>query len=152
MTLGADARAALATTGGLIDAGIAGVGTALPDRVVGNDEITPAIGVEPDWIVRRTGIRERRYAERDAPLAGLASAAAMAALADAGGRGADVDLVLVASCSQEAVMPNAAPQVAHAIGATVPGPSTSAVPARASSPRSPPRAACSRAAPPRPRS
>jgi 3-oxoacyl-[acyl-carrier-protein] synthase-3 len=67
--------------------------------------------------VRRTGIRERRYAERDAPLAALAAQAARAALADARLDGAEIDLVLVASCSQDSVMPNAAPQVAHAVGA-----------------------------------
>ena len=99
-------------------AGIVGLGSALPERVVPNAEITPAIGVDDDWIVRRTGIRERRYAEPGA----------RARRAGRGGRpaprwptpastGAQVDLVLVASCSQDSVMPNAAPQVAHAIGA-----------------------------------
>jgi len=96
--------------------GIAGVGSALPERIVPNAEITPAIGVNDDWIVRRSGIRERRYAPREARLADLATAAAVAALADAGIDGAEVDLVLVASCSQDSAMPNAAPQVAHALG------------------------------------
>ena len=63
-----------------------------------------------------------------------------AALADAGIDGAQVDLVLVASCSQDSVMPNAAPQVAHALGARTPRRSTSAAPAPASSPRSRARA------------
>ena len=121
MTLGADRRAATAAIPALFPAGITGIGAALPERVVSNDEITAAIGVEPDWIVRRTGIHERRYAEPDAPLATLAAQAARAALADAGIDGAQVDLVLVASCSQESVMPNAAPQVAHAIGAHAAG-------------------------------
>ena len=118
-----DERAAIETSdagtagGQLVAAGIVGVGGALPPRIVPNEEITPAIGVEPDWIVRRTGIRERRYAEPDAPLAALAAEAGAAALADAGVPGADVDLVLVATCSQDSVMPNAAPQVAHALGA-----------------------------------
>jgi 3-oxoacyl-[acyl-carrier-protein] synthase-3 len=117
VTLGAEARAAVAAHGGLVTAGIVGLGGALPDRVVPNEEITPAIGVEPDWIVRRTGIRERRYADHDAPLAELAAQAGRAALADAAVDGGDVDLVIVASCSQDSVMPNAAPQVAHALGA-----------------------------------
>jgi 3-oxoacyl-[acyl-carrier-protein] synthase-3 len=98
-------------------AGIVGLGCALPERVVPNSQITPAIGVEDDWIVRRTGIRERRYAEPGAHLTELAAAAGRAALADAGLPGAEIDLVLVASCSQDSVMPNAAPQVAHALGA-----------------------------------
>ena len=103
--------------GALVAAGIAGLGTALPERVVPNAEITPAIGVDDDWIVRRTGIRERRYCEPGAALHELAAAAGAAALADAGIDGARIDLVLVASCSQDSVMPNAAPQVAHALGA-----------------------------------
>src|ERR1700736_3236282 len=103
--------------GTLVRAGIVGLGGALPDRVVANAEITPAIGVDDDWIVRRTGIRERRYAEPGANLAELAAVAGRGALADAGVPGVEVDLVLVASCSQDSVMPNAAPQVAHALGA-----------------------------------
>ena len=98
-------------------AGIVGLGSALPDRVVPNAEVTASIGVDDDWIVRRTGIRERRYAEPGARLSELAAAAGGAALADAGMAGAEIDLVLVASCSQDSVMPNAAPQVAHALGA-----------------------------------
>jgi 3-oxoacyl-[acyl-carrier-protein] synthase-3 len=101
----------------LVHAGIVGLGCALPQRIVANAEISPAIGVEADWIERRTGIRERRYAEPGAQLAELAAAAGRSALADAGVRGSQVDLVLVASCSQDSVMPNAAPQVAHALGA-----------------------------------
>jgi len=101
----------------LVRAGIVGLGCALPERIVPNAEISPAIGVADDWIERRTGIRERRYAERGARLPELAAAAAHAALADAGVSGEQVDLVLVASCSQDSVMPNAAPQVAHAVGA-----------------------------------
>ncbi|HEY1778043.1 MAG TPA: beta-ketoacyl-ACP synthase 3 [Solirubrobacteraceae bacterium] len=104
-------------SGQLLSAGIVGLGTALPERVVPNSEITPAIGVEDDWIVRRTGIRERRYSPAGALLHELAAAAGAAALADAGIDGAAIDLVIVASCSQDSVMPNAAPQVAHALGA-----------------------------------
>ncbi|HXR13657.1 MAG TPA: beta-ketoacyl-ACP synthase 3 [Solirubrobacteraceae bacterium] len=105
------------TGGTLVGAGIVGLGSALPPRIVPNAEITPAIGVDDDWIVRRTGIRERRYAEPGAALHELAAAAGAAALADATLAPASVDLVVVASCSQDSVMPNAAPQVAHALGA-----------------------------------
>jgi 3-oxoacyl-[acyl-carrier-protein] synthase-3 len=96
-------------------AGIVGIGTA--ERIVENAEVTPMIGVSDDWIVKRTGIRARHYASPRAHLADLASDAGRAALLDAGVDGADIDLVLVASCSQDSVMPNAAPLVAHALGA-----------------------------------
>jgi 3-oxoacyl-[acyl-carrier-protein] synthase III len=101
----------------LVRAGIVGLGCALPERIVPNAEISPAIGVADDWIERRTGIRERRYAEPGARLPELAAAAGRAALVDAGVDGEQVDLVIVASCSQDSVMPNAAPQVAHSVGA-----------------------------------
>ncbi len=101
----------------LVAAGIVGLGCALPQRIVPNAEISPAIGVDDDWIERRTGIRERRYAQPGARLAELAAEAGVAALTDAGIDGGQLDLVLVASCSQDSVMPNAAPQVAHALGA-----------------------------------
>ena len=118
MTLSADAARAARRRRRTLAAGIVGLGGALPERVVPNAEITPAIGVEPDWIVRRTGIRERRYAEprraaRRARRAGRRAPRSPTPALD----GAEVDLVLVASCSQDSVMPNAAPQVAHALGA-----------------------------------
>ncbi len=103
--------------GALVSAGIVGLGGALPERVVPNAEITAAIGVDEDWIVRRTGIRERRYAEAGASVVDLAVAAGRAALADAALEAAEMDLVLVATCSPDSLMPNAAPQVAHKLGA-----------------------------------
>jgi len=84
---------------------------------VPNAEITAAIGVDDDWIVRRTGIRERRYADAGASVVALAVAAGRAALADAALEAAEIDLVLVATCSPDSLMPNAAPQVAHELGA-----------------------------------
>ena len=108
----ADPLAPLTTTPGIV-----GVGAALPDEVVENARITPLIGVSDEWIVKRTGIHSRRYAQAGANLADLASAAAEDALRDARLDASEIDLVLVASCSQDSVMPNAAPIVAHAIGA-----------------------------------
>jgi len=116
-TLEDDPAQRSAAGGALRSAGIVGLGAALPDRVVPNAEVTPAIGVDEDWIVRRTGIRERRYAVADASLAELATQAGAAALTDAGVAGKDIDLVLVATCSNDSIMPNAAPQVAHSLGA-----------------------------------
>ena len=110
MALTADELAAADAARTLMPAGVAGLGTALPARVVPNEEITPAIGVDSDWIVRRTGIRERRYAEVGARLHELGAQAGRAALEDAGIDGSQLDLVLVATCSQDSVMPNAAPR------------------------------------------
>ncbi|HEX2701938.1 MAG TPA: beta-ketoacyl-ACP synthase 3 [Solirubrobacteraceae bacterium] len=96
--------------------GIVGVGGALPPSVVENAAITPLIGVSEEWIVKRTGISSRRYADPRAELAELAAQAGAAALRDARLDASQIDLVLVASCSQDSVMPNAAPVVAHTLG------------------------------------
>lgn len=98
-------------------AGIAGIGAALPAEVVSNAPIAAALGVSEDWIVARTGVRERRRAAAGDSLAGLAAAAGRAALSRAGITPEDVDLVLVATLTPDAVMPNAAPLVAQRLGA-----------------------------------
>ena len=101
-----------------LGAAIASVGVSLPDTVVPNAHIAPRIGVTDEWIVRRTGIRTRRVARPDERLATHASRAAAAALKRAEGAADQVDLVLVATTTPDEVMPNAAPQVAHELGAT----------------------------------
>jgi 3-oxoacyl-[acyl-carrier-protein] synthase-3 len=101
-----------------LGAAIASVGVSLPDAVVPNAQIAPRIGVTDEWIVRRTGIRARHVAAPGERLATHAANAATAALRRAGVSAADVDLVLVATTTPDEVMPNAAPQVAHELGAT----------------------------------
>ena len=101
-----------------LGAAIASVGVSLPETVVPNAQIAPRIGVTDDWIVRRTGIRTRRVARPDERLATHASHAAAAALKRADVAADQVDLVLVATTTPDEVMPNAAPQVAHELGAT----------------------------------
>ena len=98
-------------------ASILGLGHHLPAEVVPNEPIAARIGVDDEWIVKRTGIRSRRRAAPDERLSDIATHAASAALKDAGVDAIDVDLVLVASVSQDELTPSAAPQVAHALGA-----------------------------------
>ena len=78
-------------------AGIASVAAVLPPDRVGNDEIAERIGVSPEWILERTGIRERRKAAEGASLTELAAEAGRRALAAAGADPACVELVLVAT-------------------------------------------------------
>ncbi len=96
----------------------AAVATSLPERVVGNGEIAARLGVEDNWIVRRTGIMRRRIAEPGERLDAHAGRAARRALDRAGVDPLDVDLVLVATTTSDELMPGAAPLVATAIGAT----------------------------------
>jgi 3-oxoacyl-[acyl-carrier-protein] synthase III len=99
-------------------AGIAGLGIALPPESISSDVIAERIGQPSGWIERRTGIRARHRAPADLRLSDLAAQAGSAALADAEIAADQVDTVLVATLSADEVTPNAAPQVAHAIGAT----------------------------------
>jgi 3-oxoacyl-[acyl-carrier-protein] synthase III len=98
-------------------ASILGLGYHLPAEAVPNGPIARRIGVDEAWIERRTGIRSRRRAAPGERLFDLAALAARKALVDAGVYASDVDLVLVATMSQEQITPNTAPLVAHALGA-----------------------------------
>jgi 3-oxoacyl-[acyl-carrier-protein] synthase III len=100
-----------------VAAGITGLGAALPATSIPTDDVAARVGVEPEWILRRTGIAARRHLTPDATLTDLATEAARAALDDAGIDGADLDAVLVATASADQVMPAAAPLVAQRLGA-----------------------------------
>lgn len=102
-------------------AGITGLGSALPPGVVANADVAPGIGVDSAWIERRTGIRNRRHAAPGDRLTDLAARAGAAALEAAELAPEDLDLVLVATLSADELTPNAAPQVAHVLGATSAG-------------------------------
>jgi 3-oxoacyl-[acyl-carrier-protein] synthase-3 len=97
-------------------AGIMGVGVALPERRVLNEEIAPRLGVSAEWIERRTGIAERRYAAPGQRVSELASAAARIALRDAGLEVGEIDMVLVATLAADEITPSTAPIVAHELG------------------------------------
>ena len=98
-------------------AAIASLGASLPARVVANAAIAERLGVSDEWIVKRTGIRSRRVAHAGERLTDLAAAAGRSALERAGASPAEVDLVLVATSTSDDLLPNAAPLVAHALGA-----------------------------------
>jgi len=94
-----------------------GVGTALPARIVPNSELDERLGIDAEWIVKRTGIEERRSAQPGERLFEFAAAAGAEALAEAGVAAADVDLIVLATTSNEDLMPAAAPRVAAVLGA-----------------------------------
>jgi 3-oxoacyl-[acyl-carrier-protein] synthase-3 len=102
-------------------AAIESVAITVPERVVGNDEIAPNIGVSDDWIVARTGVRERHIAEPEERLSDYAVTAARAALEQAGVEASEIDLVIVATMKADELSPNAAPIVARELGAEMAG-------------------------------
>ncbi|WP_181184092.1 beta-ketoacyl-ACP synthase III [Prosthecodimorpha hirschii] len=97
---------------------IRGVGAYLPAEILTNDDLTRIIETSDDWIVERTGIRERRRAAPDETTSVLATRAAEAALAQAGLAPADIDLVVVATATPDYTFPATATQVQAALGIT----------------------------------
>lgn len=97
---------------------ITGWGMYAPERVMTNDELSTMVDTNDEWIVSRTGIRERRIAADDETTATLSVHAARDALAVAGVDPAEVDLIVLATCSPDYLMPATACLVARDLGAT----------------------------------
>jgi 3-oxoacyl-[acyl-carrier-protein] synthase-3 len=95
----------------------ASVAVSVPERAVANAEIGARLGVEDEWIFRRTGIRSRRHAAADERLASHAIDCARHALIRAQRDPLEVDLVIVATTTSDELMPGTAPLVAHGLGA-----------------------------------
>jgi len=93
------------------------VAFALPARRLTTAELAERFGLSEEWIVSRTGVRERPVAEAHERLSDFAARAGAAALERAGVDPAEVDLVLAATMTADEVTPYTAPLVAHAIGA-----------------------------------
>src|SRR5580693_10057024 len=92
-----------------------------PARVVTNEEISEKVDTTDEWIRSRTGIVSRRIAGPDESLADMATAAGGKALAGSGLSPEDIDLVIVATCTPEAPIPNTAATVARRMGIVAPG-------------------------------
>jgi 3-oxoacyl-[acyl-carrier-protein] synthase-3 len=100
---------------------IVSVGHYQPARVVTNDELSQRVETSDEWIRDRVGIVSRRIAEPEESLTDMAVAAGEKALAASGLGPADIDLVIVATCTALTSLPNAAGQVAARMGLDAPG-------------------------------
>ncbi len=93
-----------------------GVGGYLPDRLVTNDELARTVDTSDEWIVARTGIRQRYLAGPHETCAFMATRAAEAALADAGVQAGMVDAVILATATPDEAFPASAVRVQAALG------------------------------------
>jgi len=96
-----------------------GVGAYLPDEIVSNDDLAKVVDTTDEWIVERTGIRQRHRAAPDQAVSDLATAAAQRALAAAGRTAADVDLIIVATTTPDLTFPATATIVQRKLGCPV---------------------------------
>lgn len=100
---------------------IIGLGHYRPAKVVTNDDLAQNIDTNDEWIRTRVGIIERRYSEEGETVSSMGTHAGRAALADAGLTGADIDLVICATCTLEAQIPHGATRIAAGLGIHAPG-------------------------------
>jgi 3-oxoacyl-[acyl-carrier-protein] synthase-3 len=96
---------------------VAGLGVFIPSRVVTNLDFEARLETSDQWIVERTGIRERRYASADETVATMAKGAACAALGRAGIGAQELDVVLVATATPDHLIPSTACYLQALIGA-----------------------------------
>jgi 3-oxoacyl-[acyl-carrier-protein] synthase-3 len=101
---------------GLYRSVVVGCGSFLPAKVVTNRELDPRLGTSDEWIVERTGIRQRHLAGEGEMTSDLATAAARAALARAELTAADVDLIVLATTTPDETFPATATRVQAMLG------------------------------------
>lgn len=96
---------------------ITGLGTYAPERVLTNDELSTLVDTTDEWIMERTGIRERRIAAPEEALTDLALPAARAALAEAAVEPDQIDLLLCATVTPDMMFPTSSALLADTLGA-----------------------------------
>ena len=95
---------------------LTGTGSALPRRALGNEELAKMVDTSDEWIVERTGIRNRHVAAPDETTATLATAAAKQAIAAAGLQAGDIELIVLATATPDQTFPATATLVQDALG------------------------------------
>ena len=98
---------------------ILGTGSFLPDNVVHNDDLAKH-GFDDEWILQRTGIRERRHALPEMATSDMAEAAGRRCIEDAGIDPDSIDLLLLATLSPDRLLPGTAGTVQHRLGLRCP--------------------------------
>jgi 3-oxoacyl-[acyl-carrier-protein] synthase-3 len=96
--------------------GITGLGVNVPARVMTNDDMSKLVDTSDEWIVERTGIRERRFAAQEEALSDVALPAARAALAEAGAEPGEIDLLICATVTPDMLFPTTSALMADTLG------------------------------------
>ena len=96
--------------------GITGLGVHVPAKVVTNDDLAKFVDTSDEWIMERTGIRERRFASQDEALTDIARPACLQALAGAGVEASSIDLVLCATVTPDMMFPTSSAILADQLG------------------------------------
>jgi 3-oxoacyl-[acyl-carrier-protein] synthase-3 len=96
---------------------IVGTGSYVPERILTNAELEKLVDTDDDWIVSRTGIKERRIAAPNESTSDMASKAALAAMEQAGVAATEIDLIIVATVTPDMAFPCTACFVQKRIGA-----------------------------------
>ena len=96
---------------------ITGLGAYVPERVLTNDELATIVDTSDEWIMSRTGIRERRIAAPEEALTDLALPAARAALAQADADAKEIDLLVCATVTPDMMFPTSSALLADELGA-----------------------------------
>jgi 3-oxoacyl-[acyl-carrier-protein] synthase III len=96
---------------------ITGLGWHVPERVITNEELAKMVDTSDEWIVERTGIRERRVAAPDEAMTDVALPACRQALAAAGVDAGDLDLIVVATVTPDSMFPTTSALIADELGA-----------------------------------
>ena len=103
----------------MIRSAITGVGGYLPEQIQTNDDLAKIVETTHDWIVERTGIRQRHKVRDDQPVSDLALEASKKALAAAGRTVADLDMIIVATTTPDLTFPATAAILQRKLGASV---------------------------------
>lgn len=96
---------------------IIGTGSYLPEKVLTNHDLEKIVDTTDEWIVTRTGMKERRIAEKDEYTSHMGVKAALAALSNAKVRAEEIDFILVATCTPDYAFPSTACLIQSVIGA-----------------------------------
>ncbi len=92
----------------LYSVGITGIGSYIPDKVVTNYDLSKIVDTSNEWIIERTGIRERRIVESDVSTSDIATIAAKRALEDGNINPEEIDLIIVATVTPDMAFPSTA--------------------------------------------